>query len=112
MRSILTLWAVVIVGSCLEISASGQESIEGKYLANIRQVTSGMVKAGEESASLDFLLRKIADFYMHTVKTFVPGLIKIFFPLTLIMVAWAFFIVPGVMFPAVFVMAFLLFLTI
>lgn len=72
----------------------------------------GMVKAGEESASLDFLLRKIADFYMHTVKTYVPGLVKIFFPLTLIMVAWAFFVFPGVMFPAVFVMAFLLFLTI
>lgn len=71
----------------------------------------GMVKAGEESASLDFLLRKIADYYMGVVKTYIPGMIKIFFPATMLMVAFSFFVTPQIMFPAVFVMVFLLFLT-
>ena len=48
-----TVVAVLLLGSYFGNAAIAQESIEGKCLANIRQVTSGMVKAGEGYFSPD-----------------------------------------------------------
>jgi TolB protein len=53
MRSLRSSLAVVLIASLLTNAASGQESIEGQHLTNIRQVTSGMVKAGEGYFSPD-----------------------------------------------------------
>src|SRR4051795_4840997 len=47
---VLMLVAMLFVPATL---VYGQESVEGKFLSNIRQVTSGMVKAGEGYFSPD-----------------------------------------------------------
>lgn len=75
----------------------------------------GMVEAGEISGSLPELTRKMAEYYMNETKAFLPGLIKAFFPLTLIIVAVAYF-VPGAglsagFFGGSFLFFFFLFLT-
>lgn len=50
MRMSLFAWALV----CLSAAVSrGADSVEGKYLSNVRQVTSGFVKAGEGYFSPD-----------------------------------------------------------
>jgi len=54
MRSLPSaVMTVVFLGSLGASASIGQESIESKHLANIRQVTSGMVKAGEGYFSPD-----------------------------------------------------------
>jgi Tol biopolymer transport system component len=55
MRSplLLALAIVAVAGPHAISPAFGQDSVEGKYLSNIRQVTSGMVKAGEGYFSPD-----------------------------------------------------------
>lgn len=45
--------SLLIVASLSTVVARGEESIEGKYLSNVRQVTDGMVRAGEGYFSPD-----------------------------------------------------------
>ena len=52
-RYIRTTFALACLFAALPLSASAQESVEGKYLSNIRQVTSGFTKAGEGYFSPD-----------------------------------------------------------
>src|SRR4051812_30442855 len=47
------LLSVVSFGSLWPLAATADDSIEGKYLSNVRQVTSGFVKAGEGYFSPD-----------------------------------------------------------
>lgn len=49
-QAALTIWAVL---ACLAARCPGADSIEGKYLGNVRQVTAGFVKAGEGYFSPD-----------------------------------------------------------
>ncbi len=50
MRMSLFAWALVCLSAAV---GRGAESVEGKYLSNVRQVTSGFVKAGEGYFSPD-----------------------------------------------------------
>ncbi len=50
----ITICASLLAIACAAASSSqADDSIEGKYLSNIRQVTSGFVKAGEGYFSPD-----------------------------------------------------------
>ena len=44
---------LLVVFSCAAIALRAEDSVEGKFLANVRQVTSGFVKAGEGYFSPD-----------------------------------------------------------
>ena len=50
-RTTATVWCFLLMGLCWSVNA--QDSIEGKYLSNVRQVTRGMQKAGEGYFSPD-----------------------------------------------------------
>ena len=72
----------------------------------------GMVEAGEISGALPELAGRMAGYYMDATKALLPGLIKACFPLTLLVVAVAYFINPHVLFVGSFLLFFLLFLTV
>lgn len=91
----------------------GGESIAAAFSLTrvIEKQALGMVEAGEISGSLPELLRKMAEYYMTETKSFLPGFIKAFFPLLIIVVAIAYFVhIPFLGYGA-FLMFFFLFLT-
>ncbi len=51
-----------------------------------------MIQVAEESGSISYLLRKMADYYHTDIKNLMPGLIKITIPVFTVIVALAFFV--------------------
>lgn len=69
-----------------------------------------MINVGEQSASIPYLLRKMADYYTSETKTILPAIIKVIMPIFTIIVAVAFFVNVKFFFNGTFIMMLLIFL--
>jgi type II secretory pathway component PulF len=69
-----------------------------------------MIAAGEASGSIPELSRKMAEYYFEEIINLMPGYIRAFFPLFIILVAIAFFLTPYFIPVALFSFCILIFL--
>lgn len=76
----------------------------------IKRQALGMIRAGEYSASTSELMNRQAEWYEQEIRTTVPALFRVLFPVFLILIAISFFIFPSFIYYTLFILIFLFFL--